>query len=378
MMKYLAKVVLAFDSFKSSLTAPEACQQAALGLRRVPGIGEIVECPLSDGGEGFAAAMLRAGNGYEKGLMVTGPDFQPTSASLIFLDGGETAVIESAQACGLGLPLLGTRNPADLTSLGVGEMLQASISSGARRLIIGLGGTATNDAGIGMLQALGWRFLAADGAQLPPVGKSLSAITTILPGIPLPAGVEIIAACDVRNPLYGPQGAAEVYGPQKGALPDEVALLDGGLQHFAQLADNICGDNYSACAGAGAAGGLGYALLAFLNARFQPGAELAIELSKLKEHLRGAAFCITGEGCTDGQTAQGKLPAAVLQCCTQMNIPAIVLAGALQSGWQKLYPLGATAILSICQRPQTLAEAITASADAVSDAAEAVGRMMLI
>ena len=277
------KVVLAFDSFKGSLSALEACESAASGLRRVPGVGEIIECPLSDGGEGFAAAMLRAGNGYEKQLLVTGPEFRTQTASLTLLDEGKTAVIESAQACGLGLPLLGERNPANLTSLGVGEMLQAAIAAGAHRIIIGLGGTATNDAGLGLLQALGWKFLAQNGEELPPAGKSLSAISTILPGIPLPAGVEIIAACDVRNPLYGPQGAAVVYGPQKGASPHEVAELDAGLQHFAQLADEICGDNYSSCAGAGAAGGLGYALLAFLKARFQPGAELAIDLSKLKE-----------------------------------------------------------------------------------------------
>ena len=369
-------VVLAFDSFKQALSAPDACHAAAAGLRRVSGLGDIIECPLSDGGEGFADALLRAGGGHAETVTVSGPDFRPVLAQLVYLEAGSTAVIESAQACGIALPVLGRRTPCPLTSFGVGEMLLAALAGGARRLVVGLGGTASNDAGIGMLSALGWRFLDAMGRAVMPVGESLSRIVHIHPGPALPPGVEIIAACDVRNPLYGPHGAAAVFAPQKGATLREVRQLDAGMRHFARLVGDMFGSDYATQPGAGAAGGLGYALLAFLQARFQSGAQLAMSLSGLAGLLDTAAFCLTGEGRSDAQTAAGKLPAAVIACCTERGVPCIVLSGALQEGWQRLYQLGATAVLSISPRPQSLALAIAHAAPALADCAEAVGRMM--
>ncbi|HEY3376118.1 MAG TPA: glycerate kinase [Armatimonadota bacterium] len=370
------KIVLAFDSYKGSLSAPAACDAAAAGITRVPITPlDIRHCPLSDGGEGFADALCRAGRGTRRLVQVTGPLFAPTQAELVFLDDGRTAIIESAQACGLGLLPPAGSSPLHTTTYGVGELLRAAIAQGATRLIIGLGGSATNDAGLGMLAALGWQFLDAEGRTLPGTGVSLAQIARIVPGPALSPDVSIIAACDVENPLYGPQGAAHVFAPQKGATPEDVAMLDHGLVRFAMLSAETLGRDLAHHPGAGAAGGLGFALLAYLGATFQPGASLAIELSQLPVLLAQADLCLTGEGRTDGQTLFGKLPAAVIDCCVQAGVPVVCLSGALGDGWHDLYARGATAVLSISQRPQPLSEAIAHAERDLTDAAEAVVRL---
>ncbi|MHB0938694.1 MAG: glycerate kinase family protein [Armatimonadota bacterium] len=366
------KVILAFDSFKGSLSAAEACAAAAEGLARLAGT-ETIACPLSDGGEGFATAMQAAG-GEARALEVTGPFFAPVRAEIVYLDGGKTAVIESAQACGLGLVPVEGRSPLRTTTRGLGEMLAAAVEAGATTLVVGLGGSATNDGGMGLLAGLGWEFLDESGEPLPPVGASLGRVARILPGRRLEE-VSIIAACDVTNPLYGPQGAAYTFAPQKGASPEDVAMLDAGLRHYAEVCAAFLGEDFSGRPGAGAAGGLGFALLAFLGAAFKPGAALAIELTGLKGHLRGADLCLTGEGQTDFQTAYGKLPAAVAACCRAAGVPCVCLSGALGEGWRALYDHGFTAIFSISQRPQDLPAALAASREALADAAEAVVRL---
>ncbi len=371
------KVVLAFDSFKGSLSASAACQAAAQGLARLPVSPEIIHCPLSDGGEGFADAMCRAGQGESVCIEVTGPLFQPVQAQLVLLAGGNTAVIESAQACGLELVPARKRSPLDTTTTGVGEMLLEALARGARRLIIGLGGSSTTDAGIGMLSAMGWQFIAANGQVVTPIGESLAKIVEIIPGPPLPDGVELISACDVTNPLFGPQGAAYIYGPQKGASAEDVIELDNGLRHFAEVAAPILGKDLSKTPGAGAAGGLGFALLACLHGQFRSGASLAIELSRLPDQLIGADLCLTGEGRTEAQTAAGKLPAAVMACCRETGTRCVCLSGSLGAGWRELYDAGASAVLSISQGPGTLEEAITHTSDTLADAAEAVARIAL-
>ncbi len=367
------KIVLAFDSFKGALSAAEACGAAARGLARVAGMA-VVACPLSDGGEGFAAAMRLAGGGTARAVAVTGPLFEGVEAELVLLDGGATAVVESAQACGLGLVPAGQRSPLHTTSYGVGELLRAAEAAGARRVVVGLGGSGTNDGGMGMLAALGWRFLDADDAELPPVGRSLGQVARIVPGA-VPQ-IEIIAACDVTNPLFGPTGAASTFAPQKGASESDVEILDAGLRHFAAMSARALGRDLSAEPGAGAAGGLGFALLAYLGATFQPGAALAIELSRLDAHLAGAACCLTGEGRTDEQTAYGKLPVAVAARCAAAGVPCVALSGALMDDWHRLYGHGFTALLSISQHPQELFEAIDETAGNLADAAEAVGRLV--
>ena len=372
----MAKIVLAFDSFKGSLTAPEACRAAAEGVSRLGGTApEVVLCPLSDGGEGFAEALRLATGGQSQVVRVTGPLGKPVRAALVFLE-RDTAVIESALACGLHLVPPRRRSPLQTTSYGVGELLAAAAAAGARRAVVGLGGSATNDGGMGLLAALGWRFLAADGNALPPIGASLARVRRIVPGNRLP-GVEIVAACDVTNPLYGPQGAAQTFAPQKGASPTEVIALDEGLRQYAAVCAEFLGVDYAGRPGAGAAGGLGFALLAFFGATFQPGAQLAIELSHLPAQLRGADLCLTGEGQTDFQTAYGKLPAAVAACCAQAGVPCVCLSGALGRDWRALYQHGFTAILSISQRPSSLRDALQHAAAALADAAEAVARLRL-
>lgn len=368
------KIVLAFDSYKGALSAPEACGAAARGLARVEPAVDVVACPLSDGGEGFAEAMRLAGGGTSQTVTVTGPLFERVEAELVLLDGGETAVVESAQACGLGLVPAERRSPLHTTSFGVGALLRAAEAAGARRAVVGLGGSSTNDGGMGMLAALGWRFLDAGNAELPPVGRSLGEIARIVPGsVP---NMDIVAACDVTNPLYGLTGAAHTFAPQKGASESDVEILDRGLQHFAELSARVLGRDLSQEPGAGAAGGLGFALLAYLGARFRPGASLAIELSRLDDHLAGAACCFTGEGRTDGQTAYGKLPAAVAARCMRAGVPCACLSGALMDDWHHLYNRGFTALLSISQHPQELSEAIGDTASNLTDAAEAVGRLL--
>jgi len=369
------KIVLAFDSFKGSLTAAEACAAAGEGMARLKPAPEVVACPLSDGGEGFAEAMRVAG-GEARALEVTGPLFQQVRAEIVYLEGGKTAIIESARACGLGLALVDERSPRNTTTRGLGEMMIAAVAAGAEKLVVGLGGSATNDGGMGMLSALGWGFLDAEGALLPPVGASLERVARISPGRRLEE-VKIVAACDVTNPLYGLHGAAHTFAPQKGASPADVAALDAGLRHYARVCADFLGEDFACQPGAGAAGGLGFALLAFLGASFQPGASLAIALTGLDEALRCADLCLTGEGRTDGQTAYGKLPAAVAARCRAAGVPCVCLSGALGEGWQTLYDHGFTAIFSISQRPQDLPAALAGSHAALADAAEAVIRLCI-
>jgi len=369
------RIVLAFDSYKGSLTAPAVCAAAATGLTRLGAI-EAVALPLSDGGEGFADALCIAGGGQRESLSVTGPLFDAVPAELVLLHNGTVAVVESAQACGLGLVPVARRSPLHTTTQGVGELLLAAHARGAREVVVGLGGSSTNDGGLGLLQALGWRFLDAHGQALPPVGDALQRVAQIKPGQTL-AGMRIVAACDVCNPLYGPEGAARVFAPQKGADASAVDMLDAGLWHFATVCAAFLGKDYADCPGAGAAGGLGFALLAFLHAEFRPGAELAIEHARLDAHLHGAALCMTGEGQTDAQTAYGKLPAAVAARCSAAGVPCVCLSGALGAGWRTLYDQDLTAIFSISPRPQSLEAALAGSAAAVADTAEAIGRLFV-
>lgn len=371
------RIILAFDSYKGSLSALEACTAAAEGVSRLSPSLEVVACPLSDGGEGFAEAMRHAGGGESRRVTVTGPLFSPTSAKVVLLDGGKMAVIESAMACGLGLVPPEERSPLRTTTYGLGELLLAAIEMGATRLVIGLGGSATNDAGMGILSALGWRFFDVDGCILLPVGASLDRIWAIEPGQRLP-DIEIVAACDVTNPLHGPTGAAYMYAPQKGASPEDVALLDRGLARFARVSAATLECDLSEMPGAGAAGGLGFALLACLGARFNAGAELAIRLAQLDEKIQGAALCLTGEGRTDGQTAYGKLPAVVAQHCRQAGVPCVCLSGGLGEGWQAVYGTGMTAAFSITTGPMCLETAITKAPGALADTAEGIVRLITI
>lgn len=226
-----------------------------------------------------------------------------------------------------------------------------------------------------MLHALGWRFLDEQGHTLLPEGESLASVRHIDAPSSTLQDIEITVACDVTNPLFGAHGAAYTFAPQKGANPAEVALLDDGLRNYARVCAAFLGTDFSSVPGAGAAGGLGFALLAFLHASYRSGAEIAITLSGLETQLRDADLCLTGEGCTDAQTAYGKLPAAVAACCRQAGVPCVCLSGALGTGWRELYAHGFTALFSLAQRPQSLKTALADTPATLADAAEAVMRL---
>lgn len=370
------KFVLAFDSWKGSLSASEACAAAAAGLRRLNPLPELVSCPMSDGGEGFLETMAQAAGGEVRRYLVTGPLGDPVNADMLFLKGGKQAVIESALVCGLQLVPSSHRNPGRIKTVGLGEMIRHAIAAGAEEVVLGLGGSASSDGGIGLLSGLGWRFLDSKGHPVEPCGAVLEDIVSIeAPAHPFP--VPVTAACDVTSTLFGPTGAAFVYAPQKGASPQDVVRLDAGLRHLADVSKAALGEDVSGTPGAGAAGGLGFALLAFLKARFRPGSDLAIELTGLREHLQDADVCFTGEGRTDEQTAAGKLPAAVGICCREQNIPCVCLSGSLGKGANAVYESGVTSILSVMQAPATLEEAIVASPAALADTAETIGRLAM-
>ncbi|MCX7801089.1 MAG: glycerate kinase [Fimbriimonadales bacterium] len=321
-------IVLAFDKFKGTLTARQACEAAARGLLEAGVPNEAIDrCPLSDGGDGFLDCLEAAGAGERRWHPgATGPDFVPRRVP--FLARGRTAFVESAKVCGLELLPIGRRDPLRTTSFGLGELLRTLRDDGFEEVVLGLGGTATCDGGVGMLAALGWRFGNAEGKPIHPVGGQLAEIREVRPGPPL--GLRVLAATDVWNPLFGPNGAAHAFAPQKGADPAGVRLLDRGLRHLARLLAQESAHDRAATPGAGAAGGLGYAVLQALGGGIESGALMALRASRFEQRLARAALCITGEGKADAQTLQGKLPFEALQACRRARVRCVLLAGRLE------------------------------------------------
>jgi glycerate kinase len=341
------RVVVAADKFKGSLSATDVTTWVAAGLAAAGFGGAIAAVPVADGGDGTVDAAVSAG--YQRiDLEVTGPVGNPVAASYALLDG--TAVIEAAQACGLTLLPAGEFAPLTATSRGVGELILAAGRSGARRIVLGVGGVATTDGGAGLLAALGARLLDDEGRELPAGGASLSRLAGLdLSGLRDLSGVEFWLASDVDNPLLGPHGAASVYGPQKGASGDDVRLLEAGLVRWAVIAEAAAAGRAAAgCAaagagvagrsspfpvadepGAGAAGGLGFAALLFLAARMRPGIELVLELASFADRLSGSRLVITGEGSLDAQTLHGKAPVGVARAAAahQPPVPVVAVAG---------------------------------------------------
>jgi glycerate 2-kinase len=321
-------VVIAPDKFKGSLPAAEVAAHVAAGLRRAGVTAPLVQLPVADGGDGTVEAAVAAG--YRRiATEVTGPTGSPVLASFALLDG--TAVVEAAQACGLALlsSLSGGKlAPLTATSRGVGELILAALAAGATRVVLGLGGVATNDGGAGLAQAMGARLLDVTGRELPPGGAALADLHTL----DLPArqpAAEFLVASDVDNPLLGPNGAAAVYGPQKGASPADVSLLDAALGRWADLAERAAGVALRDVPGAGAAGGLGFGALLFLAARLRPGIELLLDMLSFRSHLDGARLVITGEGSLDAQTLRGKAPAGVARAAAahEPPVPVVAVAG---------------------------------------------------
>lgn len=369
------KVVIAPDSFKESLSAPEVAEAISRGwLRARPG-DETLLRPMADGGEGTVDAVLAARPGERRGLDVCGPLEQPVKAHWGWLEDA-TAVIEMAAASGLHWVPEAQRDATRTTSRGTGELIREALDAGAKKIIVGLGGSATNDGGLGLLQALGVSFLDHEGKELGAGGAQLAELERIdLSGIDRRlAGVEVEVAADVNNPLCGPRGASAVFGPQKGASPAQVQQLDAALKRFAEVAALALGQDHSLFPGVGAAGGLGFACRAFLKARFRPGIELIAELSELDAALAGASLVITGEGRLDGQSLHGKTPVGVAHVARRAGVPVIALAGSVGEGLAELREVGIEAAFSLTPGPITLADACARAAQELENRAEALAR----
>ncbi|MBM7585447.1 glycerate kinase [Bacillus pakistanensis] len=361
------KVLVAIDSFKGSVSSVEASKAVSLGIRDVFTDAEILSVPLADGGEGTVEALVHAADGHVIKQRVTGSLNQTVDAEYGILSDGKTAVIEVSSACGLPLVPIKHRNPLITTTYGVGELICDAIERGCRHFIIGLGGSATNDAGIGMLQALGYNFLDKNGESVGLGGGELRRIRKIdtTHVHPVLKSCTFKVACDVTNPLYGPNGATYVYGPQKGATPEMLEELDAGMESFSQVAFHKIGLDIQSINGAGAAGGLGAAFAGFLQAQLQSGIELVMELANIEEKLGHVDFVVTGEGKIDGQTSMGKAPLGLSKLAQKHGIPVIALAGAISEKGSTLNSQGITALFSIMNEPMSLEEAM--AKDVTSD-----------
>ena len=371
------KIVIAPDSFKESLSAAGVASALARGLRQALPAAEIRECPLGDGGEGTLDAVLAATGGEVREARVTGPLGEPVTARWGWLAEQCTAFVEMASASGLELVPRARRDVRVATSHGTGELLCAALDAGAERLVLAIGGSATNDGGAGVLQALGVRLLDAQGQALAPGGAALASLASLdLTGLhPRLAAVEVVIAADVDNPLCGPQGASQIFGPQKGASPEQVRELDAALAHFATVTATTLGRDVSEQPGAGAAGGVGFAALAFLQATFRPGIEVVAELVGLEEALQGADLAVTGEGRLDGQTLRGKTPAGVLRLAQRHGVPVVAVAGSLGEGYEALYQQGLAAAFSLVPGPLSLEEALAQAEGLLERTARDIGRL---
>ena len=328
----MKKIILAIDSFKGCLTSEEVEQAAQKGILDVYPDCEVVSVPIADGGEGMLDIMVRATHGKYMEVEVHDPLMRTIVAHYGVTGDGQTAIIEMAQASGLPLLSMDERHPMETTSYGTGELIAHAISAGYRQLLVGIGGSATNDAGMGMMQALGDRFYDRCGKKLSTgCGKLLDYIEYVdLEDFNrCVSGVCFATACDVNNPFCGEDGAAVVFAPQKGANAEEVALLDMGMNHFSQVISTLMGRDLSKEAGTGAAGGVGGALSAFFHSTLQPGIELMLEKLDFENKIKDADLLITGEGKADCQTLMGKVPAGILQCARRQNLPVALMAGAI-------------------------------------------------
>jgi glycerate kinase len=355
----------------------------AEGIRRVVPEAEIREIPLADGGEGTTEALVAATDGWIQTVEVCGPlpgERARVEAQLGWLGEGR-AVLEMASASGLPLVSPQGRNPLHTTSSGTGELISAALNAGARHLILGIGGSATNDLGAGMAQALGVRFLRANGHPIldPLCGGGLKEVAALdLSGLhPGLARCRLDVACDVDNPLLGPQGATAVYGPQKGATPAIEAVLETGMAHLIEVLEEATGRRVRERPGAGAAGGMGAMLMALTRGEFRPGIELVLAASGFGAALEGADLVLTGEGRVDAQTASGKTISGVARAAAAVGVPVVVIAGEIGAGASALHPIGVSSLFSLVSGPMDLATAMARSPQLLADAAERVVRLVV-
>ncbi|POA30895.1 MULTISPECIES: glycerate kinase [unclassified Pseudomonas] len=371
------KIVIAPDSFKDSLSAEAVATAIALGLAEVWPDATLVKCPMADGGEGTVESILAACEGELRSASVQGPLGIQVDAHWGWLPHNHTAIIEMAEASGLQLVPLGQRDACISSTFGTGELIRAALDARAQRIILAIGGSATNDAGAGALQALGVRLLDAQGQTLQPGGLALAQLARIdLSEMdPRLASVRFEIAADVNNPLCGLHGASAIFGPQKGASVEQVQQLDQALGHFAGICAQALGKDLRDEPGSGAAGGLGFAAKAFLGAQFRAGVEVVADLVGLEEAVRDADLVITGEGRFDAQTLRGKTPFGVARIARQQGVPVIVIAGTLGEGYQQMYEHGVDAAFALASGPMTLEQACADAPRLLHDRARDIARV---
>ena len=374
------KIVIAPDSYKESLSALEVAQAVEAGFRQVFPDANYVLVPVADGGEGTVDAMVAATGGRKETVTVSGPLGEPVEAFYGLTGDGDTAVIEMAAASGLALVSPDRRNPLLTSSRGTGELIRAALDAGARRFILGIGGSATNDGGAGMVQALGVRLLDLEGRELDGSGGDLARLERIDVSAldPRLAECRIEVACDVDNPLTGARGASAVFGPQKGATPEMVQALDANLARLARIVGRDLGVAVDTVPGAGAAGGMGAAMLAFFGATLKPGIEIVTAAVDLDTHVRDADLVITGEGRIDFQTVHGKTPIGVARVAKRHGKPVIGIAGSLGAEVGVVHAHGIDAVFSVLGKPCTLDEALRDAAANVELTARNVAAVLRI
>ncbi|MFA0482570.1 glycerate kinase [Vibrio sp. 10N.222.55.B11] len=374
------KIVIAPDSYKESLSAMGVAQAIEDGFKQLIPNAEYVKLPMADGGEGTVQSLVDATNGSIIQHPVIGPLGEIVEGFYGMFGDGKTAIIEMAAASGLDLVSPEQRNPLKTTTYGTGELIKAVLDKGVEHIIIGIGGSATNDGGLGMAQALGIRMLDAEGHELVFGGGELSKLTTIdLTNLdPRLQNVRLEIACDVDNPLCGPKGASQVFGPQKGATPEMVELLDANLAHYASIMKNQLGVDVIGLPGAGAAGGLGAALVGLLNAELRPGINIVMDAVNLDEIVSDADLVITGEGRIDSQTIHGKTPIGVARTAKKHKLPVIGIAGCLASDCGVVHEHGIDAVFAVVNRSVDLPTALAEAAENIELTARNVAAMYTI
>lgn len=374
----MTKYVVAPDSFKESMTAKEVCDAMEKGIKEADSAAEVIKVPMADGGEGTVDSLVDATQGQRVIVEVTGPLGNKISAYYGILGNGTTAVIEMAKASGLEIVEKKKRNPMITTTFGTGELIRDALDHNVKEIIIGLGGSSTNDGGSGMAQALGAKLLDQNNHQIPFGGGNLDKLDKIdISNLDSRLqDVKIILASDVTNPLIGKDGASRVFGPQKGATPEMVEKLENNLQHYAKIVKRDLNKEVALVSGAGAAGGLGAGLMAFTTCEMRRGVDLAIEVTKLEEKIRDADYVFTGEGGTDFQTKFGKTPYGVAKLGKKYHKPVISLAGYLGEGIDSLYSEGFTAIFGIIPGACDLSTALKNGPSNVARTTENIVRLL--
>ena len=366
------KILIAPNAFKGSLAARDAAAAIEDGIRRLSVPLDLILAPVADGGDGLLDVLQDALSCERVRKMVSGPRGNPTQADYLWSSANSLAVVEMARASGLALLSPGKRNPMLASSRGTGELLVDALERGARLIFVGIGGSATNDAGIGIASALGYRFLDESGCVLDPVGASLGAIRRIdaRSRNPLIEQCRFAVACDVDNPLLGASGASRTYSPQKGALPAQVDELEAGMANWADVVARDIGLDVRQLPGGGAAGGAGAGLFAFLGAKLLPGADWVASILRIEEKMAGCDLVLTGEGCIDSQTAASKAPAGVARLACKHHIPCFALAGSIHASRSALEAIGFDAAFSICRGPVSEADAMACAKGLLADVAE--------